>query len=740
MKRKGRRGDPFAAREAEKYAHPIPSREFLLQLLGDAGRPIPLEEIAARAGIKSERDAQALDKRLRAMRRDGQIVCNRRSDYGLAPRMDLVRGRVSGHRNGFGFLIPDDGSDDLFLSPKEMRPLMHGDRVLASIVGVDRLGRREGAVVEILERNTATVVGRFVREGGACFVVPDHRRMHHDVIVPGPNTGAAENGDIVVVEITDQPTGRREPIGRVVEVLGRHMAPGMEIDVAARTYGLPTEWPEEVVRQAAGYPSEVAVDAHDDRVDVRDLPLVTIDGEDAMDFDDAVYCEPLQGGWRLYVAIADVSAYVQPDTPVDREAKARGTSVYFPGRVIPMLPEILSNELCSLKPSVDRLCMICEMRIDGRGRITRSKFYKGLMRSHARLTYDRVAAAIVDRRSSERRDLDSLVAPLEDLYRLYKILQKARIDRGAIDLDTEETRIVFGPGRKIERIEPVVRNDAHKIIEECMIAANIAAGRLIERQKTVSLYRVHAAPSEQKLEDLQVFLDELGLRLAGGKNPSPKHFARLLERVEDRADRSVVHNMVLRSLAQAMYQPKNQGHFGLALPCYAHFTSPIRRYPDLLVHRAIKHVIDGKSRRTYPYDLETMTFLGEHTSMTERRADEATRDAVNWLKSEYMQSKVGETFGGTVTAVTSFGLFVLLETVYVEGLVHISALGHEYFHFDPEHHRLRGERSGREFRVGDQVQVEVVRVDLDERKVDLELAGREARGAKRGPGRRRRRP
>lgn len=738
MKKKRRRDDPFAAREAEKYAHPIPSREHLLQLMADASRPLPMEAIAELAGITSERDRDALSNRLRAMRRDGQIVCNRKSAFGLAPRMDLVRGRVSGHRNGFGFLIPDDGSEDLFLSPKEMRPLMHGDRALARIAGVDRLGRREGAVVEILERNTGSVVGRFVREGGACFVTPDHRRMHHDVIVPGPNTGEAQNGDIVVVEITDQPTSRREPIGRVAEVLGKHMAPGMEVDVAARTYGLPTEWPEEVEREAARYPSEVAAGGLDERADVRALPLVTIDGADARDFDDAVYCEPVSGGWRLFVAIADVSAYVRQDSAVDREAKSRGTSVYFPGRVIPMLPEVLSNGLCSLNPKVDRLCMVCEMRIDASGKITRSRFYEGLMRSHARLTYDEVAAAIVGAKRAARDRLGALVEPLEDLYGLYKVLRRARVKRGAIDLDTTETRIVFGEDRKIERIEPVVRNDAHMIIEECMIAANIAAGRLIERHKLNSLYRVHAAPSEEKLENLHVYLNELGLRLAGGKNPAPKHFARLLERVNERPDKEVVHTMVLRSLAQAMYQPKNQGHFGLALACYAHFTSPIRRYPDLLVHRAIKHILSASSRRSYPYDLETMTFLGEHTSMTERRADEATRDAVNWLKCEYMLSKVGETYGGTVTAITSFGLFVLLESVYVEGLVHISALGHEYFHFDPERHRLFGERSGRAFGVGDSVRVEVVNVDLDERKVDLELAGGRQRTGQRGPRRRRR--
>lgn len=736
MIKRRRRTDPFAAREAQKYAHPIPSRELLLKALSDEARPISMDAIAALVGIRDDRDREALQKRLRAMERDGQLVCNRKGAYGLAPRMDLIRGRVSGHRNGFGFVIPDDGSGDLFLSPREMRALMHGDRVLVRVAGIDRLGRKEAAVVEILERNTTSIVGRFVKEGGACFVSPDHRRIHHDVIVPGENAGNARSGDIVVVEITDQPTFRREPVGRVTEVLGKHMAPGMEIDVAVRAHGLPVEWPEEVEREAKQFPKRVPASAAEGRVDLRQLPLVTIDGADAKDFDDAVYCEPLSGGWRLFVAIADVSAYVEPDSALDREAKNRGNSVYFPGRVIPMLPEVLSNGLCSLNPDVDRLCMVCEMRISREGKINRSEFYPAVMRSHARLTYDEVAAAVVDGERQARRALEAVLPQLEALNGLYRVLRRERDGRGAIDLDTTETRIVFAADRKIERIEPVVRNDAHRIIEECMIAANVAAGRLIERHRVNALYRVHAAPTEEKIEDLHAYLGELGLRLAGGHNPSPKHFCKLLERVADRADKEVVHTMVLRSLAQAVYHPKNIGHFGLALPCYAHFTSPIRRYPDLVVHRAIKHIIERRSRKHYPYDLDTMTFLGEHTSMTERRADDATRDAVTWLKCEYMMDKVGETYEGVVTAVTSFGLFVLLKDIYVEGLVHVSALGSEYFHFDAEQHRLAGERSGRVFHVGDLVRAKVSQVNLDDRKVDLELEDGGRRGGRR-PGRRR---
>jgi ribonuclease R len=736
MIKRRRRTDPFAAREAQKYAHPIPSREYLLKALSDQGRPLSMDSVASLVGIKTDREREALQKRLRAMERDGQVVCNRKGAYGLAPRMDLIRGRVSGHRNGYGFVIPDDGSDDLFLSPHEMRALMHGDRVLARLAGIDRLGRKEASVVEILERNTNSVVGRFVKEGGACFVVPDHRRMHHDVIVPGGDTGDARHGDIVVVTITEQPTFRREPIGSVTEVLGKHMAPGMEIDVAVRAHGLPTDWPEEVEREADKFPERVPASATKDRVDLRKLPLVTIDGADAKDFDDAVYCEPLSGGWRLLVAIADVSVYVTPNSALDREASNRGNSVYFPGRVIPMLPEVLSNGLCSLNPKVDRLCMVCEMRISRDGQITRSRFYSAVMRSHARLTYDEVASAVVEGRHDSRRAMEKVLPQLESLRAVYQALRRERERRGAIDLDTTETRIVFAADRKIERIEPIIRNDAHRMIEECMIAANVAAGRLIERHKLSALYRVHAAPSEEKIEDLHAYLDELGLRLAGGSNPSPKHFSKLLERVIDRADREVVHTMVLRSLAQAVYHPKNIGHFGLALPCYAHFTSPIRRYPDLIVHRAIKHIVEKRSRKHYAYDLEAMTFLGEHASMTERRADDATRDATTWLKCEYMMDKVGESYEGVITAVTGFGLFVLLNGVLVEGLVHVSALGSEYFHFDAERHRLAGERTGRVFHVGDTVRVKVSRVDLDERKVDLELEDGGRRGGRRS-GRRR---
>ena len=710
----------------------------MLQVLERHGRPMSFEALTRALGIEGERDREALAKRLGAMERDGQTIRNRRGDYGLVSKMDLVRGRVSAHRDGFGFLIPDEGGGDLFLSPREMRGLMHGDCAMARITGVDRHGRRQGALVEVLERNTRKLVGRYYHERGVSLVRPENKRQQHDLLVSTGDAGGARHGQMVVAEIVEQPTKRSQPVGRVVEVLGDHMAPGMEIDVAIRAYDLPETWPEAVLAESAALPDAVSEAAAAGRVDLRERSLVTIDGADARDFDDAVHCERTRSGWRLTVAIADVAAYVAPGSALDSEARHRGNSVYFPERVLPMLPEKLSNALCSLVPDEDRLCMVCEMQVGEDGHIKRSRFYEAVMRSRARLVYDEVAEAVVARRRNVRERLGAVVEHLDELYALYGALRSARERRGAIDLDTVEPLIVFGAGRKIERIETRTRNDAHKLIEECMIAANVAAARFLERSKLPALYRVHDRPDADKVAELREFLAELGLRLGGGARPEARHYRALIRRIEGRDDSELVQGVLLRSLAQAAYSPNNIGHFGLALASYAHFTSPIRRYPDLVVHRAIKHALAGLRRDRFVYDAETMTTLGEHTSMTERRADEATRDAVSWLKCEYMMDKVGEIYSGIVTGVTSFGLFVTLDEIHVEGLVHVSTLGHDYFHFDPAAHRLQGERSRTVFRLADRVQVRVVRVDLDERKIDFELerkaaAGHLRRGRKRAP-------
>jgi ribonuclease R len=731
--------DPHLQREAKKYANPIPSREFILQTLTEAGVPLVFEELAEALDLSAQDDLIALQRRIGAMVRDGQLVRNRRDAFCLVNKRDLIAGRVIGHQDGFGFVKPDDGGDDVYLYPRQMRALFHNDRVVVRVTGRDRRGRLEGSVVEVLERKTRTVVGRFYQESGVGFVVPDNKRLAHDIIVPRDRIGKAEQGQIVVAEITDQPTKRTQPIGRILEVVGDHMAPGMETDISIRTHDLPVEWPPEVEAEIAGLVEEVPQQAKQGRTDLRKIPLVTIDGADARDFDDAVHCERKPKGWKLLVCIADVSAYVEPGTALDKEAYDRGNSVYFPDRVIPMLPEVLSNGLCSLNPKVDRLCMACELYVSLEGQVSRTRFFPAVMRSHARFTYDQVAAMVVDGDPELCERFANLLPHLHELYGLYKALHGARAERGAIDFDTTETRFELSDEGRVLAIHPLVRNDAHRIIEECMLAANVAAARLFERKKLPALYRIHELPNEEKLSDLREFLAELGLSLPGGKKPTAQDYAALLEGVKHRPDRHLIQTVLLRSMQQAMYSSDNVGHFGLAYPAYTHFTSPIRRYPDLIVHRGIKHLLDGGSAADFDYSKPDLQVMGEHCSGTERRADEATRDAESWLKCEYMQDKLGEELDGTITSVNSFGIFVELDEIYVDGLVHITALDNDYYHFDPVGHRLTGERTGMVYRLGDRLRVQVAAVNLDERKIDFVLAKPPAQQAPQKSSRSRRR-
>ncbi len=713
--------DPYAQREAEKYENPIPSRELILHNLEQAGKPLSRVEFATIFKLESDDDLEALRRRLRAMERDGQLLFNRGQRYCLVNNKDLIVGRIIGHADGFGFVRPDDGSDDLYLSPREMNPLLHNDRAMVRIAGIDKKGRREGAVVEILERNTHQIVGRLYKEDGFTYVVPDNKNIAQTLLVMNGEAGDAKQGQIVIAEIVEQPTKLRQPIGRVIEVLGDHLAPGMEIEMAILSYELPNVWPAELLESIKTLSSEVPESAKEGRVDLRKLPLVTIDGEDARDFDDAVFCKKTPKGWKLLVAIADVSHYVQVNSELDKEAKNRSTSVYFPEQVIPMLPEILSNGLCSLNPHVDRLCMVCELIIDDEGKVTRSKFYDAVMCSHARLTYTEVAKMLVDGDVALAEKHNALMPHLRELYALYKAMRIQRELRGAMDFDTQETRIVFAKDRKINKIIPVVRNDAHKLIEEFMITANSAAARFLNAKKIPKLLRIHEGPSADKLLNLKTFLGELGLKFGGGTSPTPLDYMHLVDSVKDRPDAHLIQTVLLRSMSQAVYSPDLKGHFGLALDAYAHFTSPIRRYPDLLVHRAIRHCLLDKKIENFIYGVPDMILLGEHCSANERRADDATRDVVSWLKCEYMMDKIGEEFSGIISAVTSFGFFVELADIYVEGLVHISNLGQDYFHFDATSHQLKGERSGINYRLGDRVKIRVVRVDLDEKKMDFEL-------------------
>lgn len=742
-KRKARRSprdrDPYQAREAKKYANPIPSREFILGLMEEHGAPMPFEDLAEALELRDEDQVEALSRRLNAMIRDGQAVRNRRGGFCVVNHEDLIHGRVIGHPDGFGFLHPDEGGDDLFLNPRQMRQLWHGDRVVVSVAGVDQRGRREGAVVEILERAFDRIVGRVHIEAGVAVLVPDNKRVTQQVLIPPDRLQGATHGQMVVVRITDHPQSWRQPLGEVIEVLGDHLAAGMATDVALRAHDIPFEWPEAVEAEIAGLAPEVPEAAIAGRVDLRNLPLVTIDGADARDFDDAVFCQRTKKGWRLIVAIADVSAYVQPGSALDDEAYRRGTSVYFPDRVIPMLPEVLSNGLCSLNPDVDRLSMAAELYFDADGGLFRSRFFAAVIRSHARLTYDEVGAMLVDGNSELCRRHAKLLPHLRELYGLYEVLHAARAERGAIDFDTIETRFRFDDAGKLDAIVPLVRHDAHKIIEECMLAANVAAARHLLRKKMPALYRIHERPSAEKLDDLRQFLAELGLGLGGGATPTAKDYAVLLDAVRDRADFHVIQVVLLRSMMQAVYSDNNVGHFGLAFPAYTHFTSPIRRYPDLMVHRALKHLLADEPPETFDYTHSHLQAMGEHCSATERRADDATRDAADTLKCEFMLDHIGETYDGIISGVNSFGIFVELTGIYVSGLVHITALDYDYFHFDPIGHRLTGDRSGKVYRLGDTIAVKVAAVNVDERKIDFVLARTDGQPApaKRGRGGRR---
>ena len=715
--------DPHQKRENKNYDNPVASRELILEMLTKAKGPMSRKALVKKLSYQDDDDRQeGLRRRLRAMERDGQLVRNRRNAYMPISEAELIKGRVTAHQDGFGFLIPDEGGEDLFLSPKQMRSLLHGDRAVTRVVGVDRRGRREGALVEVLERAHHEVVGRYIIEGGMGYVVPDNKRIAQDILIPPGQEGDADPETIVVAAIVEQPTRHSQPIGKIVEALGAHMAPGMEIDIALRNHELPHEWPKDVLKQIEAFTEEVPAESKEGKEDLRAIPLVTIDGEDARDFDDAVYVEPHNDGWKLIVAIADVSAYVEPGTALDNEAQLRGTSVYFPKQVIPMLPEVLSNGLCSINPDVDRLCMACELIFDGQGKQQSYRFMEGVMRSHARLTYTQVAKMTVDKDEDSRAEYAQVVPHLDHLNDFYRVMKKSRKQRGAIDFETTETVFQFDDQRKISNIVPSVRNDAHKMIEECMIAANVAAAKFLKKHEIPALYRNHEGPKQEKIEDLKTFLGEFGLTMGGGAKPSPEDYAKVLKQIVDRPDHHLIQTVMLRSLSQAQYSPDIEvGHFGLAHDDYAHFTSPIRRYPDLLVHRAIRHLVRGGKPKAFKYQYANMVELGEHCSMCERRADDATRDVVDWLKCEFMLDKVGEQYTGSVSGVTSFGLFLELDDVFVEGLVHVTSLPRDYYSFDPVGHRLTGKNGNRVYRLGDRIDIIIARVDLDDRKIDFAL-------------------
>ncbi len=684
------------------------------------------------------------------------------------------QGTVQGHRDGFGFVIPDDGGEDVFLTEREMSRVMHQDKVIVKVTGLDRRGRPEGQVSEVILHANKFVIGRLLNENGVLICAPEDKRIGHDILIPPKGQGNAKLGQVVSVEIIDYPDSYRQAVGRVVEVLGEIDDPGMEIEIAVRKYGVPHEFSPAAMKEAELLPDEIRAEDLEGRIDLRDIPLVTIDGEDARDFDDAVYCEPVTWGkekaWRLIVAIADVSHYVKPGQPLDSDAITRATSVYFPRRVIPMLPEKISNGLCSLKPEVDRLCMVCDAVIDLHGEVQAYQFYPAVMHSAQRFTYNTVWEILSNSNGPEAARFKHLKKNLDRLYSLYKVLRAARDKRGAIDFETTETQIISNSLGKIERIEPRIRNEAHRVIEECMLAANVCAADFLDNNGHDSLFRVHAEPSVEKLLTLKQVLRTAGLHLGGSDKPRPKDFAKLIEEIKPRPDASMLQSVVLRSMQQAVYQPDNYGHFGLAYDAYAHFTSPIRRYPDLLVHRSIKAILakkkyspaipsevvlnlampksgpgrvnaanakksheeakskpavktarGSKAKQEASTAMAAWAQLGVHCSSNERRADEASRDVEAWLKCYYMRDHLGQEYAGTITGVATFGLFVQLESLFVEGMIHISELGGDYYQYDEARQELRGERTGIRYRLTDRVHVLVSRVDLDARRIEFSL-------------------
>ncbi len=716
--------DPYAAREAERYAQPIASREAILQLLDRCDGPQNAEEIGARLGLTEPDRADALAKRLGAMVRDGQLVQNRRGGFAPVLVTNLIPGVVIANPEGFGFLRPDEGGDDLFLPPYEMRKVMHGDRALANVTGIDRRGRREGSIARVLERGVNRLIGNFSVELGINYVVPDDKRIQRSIQIPADATGGAKDGQLVVCELTQAPDTRRPPIGKVIAVLGDKLTPSLVVETAIHGHDLPHEFPPEVLDEATAIPMTVDPATIGTRVDLRALPLVTIDGEDAKDFDDAVFCEPNRDGFRLVVAIADVSHYVRPGTPLDEEALKRATSVYFPGYVVPMLPETLSNGICSLRPKEDRMCFVCDMQVDRKGEVVQSRFYEAVMNSHARLTYTQVWNAVGEDDADAKAFIGPLLPQIQSLHQLYRILAKARERRGAIEFESSEVRFVLDNRGEVTQAGMLVRNDAHKLIEECMIAANVEAARYLLATHIPAPFRVHERPPESKFADLLEFLKEFKLSLPAWSKVQPGDYTRLLKKVRERPDAALLESVLLRSQSLAVYSPDNNGHFGLALEAYAHFTSPIRRYPDLLVHRAIKYALTGGPRDKYTYTPREMAALALQCSERERRADEAEREVDERFRAAWMEKHVGGQFDGVISGVTSFGLFVELDDSKVNGLVHVTQLPHDYYQFDPLRKTLTGDRRGVQFRLGDRVRILVLKASMEDRKIDFRLVER----------------
>ncbi len=712
--------DPHFAEQIKKYDNPIPSRSALLDFLKQQNKLLSLDKIASKIGIKNDEQLEALRRRLNAMINDGSLFVNRRKKYGVRAKTDLIKGIVQAHRDGFGFLVSPELETDGFIMPREMRKVMDGDTVLASIQPGSRKGKEEAFIVEILEHAHKTLVGKFFNKQGQGIVEPDNTAID-DIIIPAGHEANANDGDFVTVLVNEYPSRHRPAIGEVIAILGQKLNSRLAMELTMASANLPHDWPDNFEEVVKYIPHSVSdKDLTPDVKDIRHLPLVTIDGEDARDFDDAVYAEKNAKGWRLIVAIADVSKYVSPNSEIDKEAYKRGTSVYFPGKVIPMLPLELSNGICSLNPQVDRMCMVCDMQISHKGEIISHDFYRAVMFSHARITYKQ-CWHYLDTQQQPEKWHESVPNALDTMYELYKAMEIEKSKRGAITFNSTDVHISIDAEGQVSGIHPYTRNDAHKLIEAFMIAANISAAKFVEKHKVPAAYRVHDTPPPRKLTDLKAFLQQLGIKPNFSEPVEPKDFERIIEQIQGRDDVALIESVLLRSQALATYEAENGGHFGLALKYYAHFTSPIRRYPDLMIHRAISYIIDKNKPKKYIYSAQRATEMCVQCSLNERRAENASRDVDARLKCMYMEQFIGEEMTGTISGVTHFGVFVTLDNIMVDGLIHMTSLPNDYYHHQAIAHKLVGKRSGQVFQLADKLKIKVAAVSIDDRKIDFEF-------------------
>ena len=689
--------------------------------MADEDRPLLLREILRRVGLQKEQRQEAREF-VRDLAEEGRIVRIRGNRYGLPSKMNLIVGRIKTHPDGYGFVIPEaEGEEDIFISPRNLKEAMYGDRVVARIESIRRKGK-EGSIIRILERKTRKVVGKFMRAKNYSYVIPEDERILPEVFISEGETKRARPNQIVVVEITRYPTERARPEGRITHILGYPDDPEIVPQIIIHKYELPYRFTSTALKEAQNLPPAPSSHEHRNRVDLRGIPTFTIDGENAKDFDDAVSVErENDGSIKLYVSISDVSQYVREDTSLDGEAYSRGTSVYFPDRAIPMFPPELSNEICCLHPRVDRLALTAELRYDANGERKGVRFYPSVIRSDERLTYTWVKKILVDGDPVLRQRFSPLMPSLDLMADLCQELRRRRTGRGTIDFDLPEPEILLNLQGETEDVIRAERSLAHQIIEEFMIAANEAVAHFMEEKELPFIYRIHEPPKKEAIDEFRRFISHLGYRMRKESDHSPKEFQRVLGDVKGRPEERVVNEILLRSMKWAKYSAKNLGHFGLASDGYTHFTSPIRRYPDLIVHRLLKKAL---CKEEIKISEEVLAERADHLSNRERVAMEAEREILDRYRVRFMKDKLGEEYGGVISGVAAFGFFVELKDIFVEGLVRMTSLHDDYYQYDEKKYCLIGERTHKTFTIGDEVRVRVDRVDAERRHIDFGLVQR----------------